>query len=111
MIVFPCVKSQLCIRHRAKVRFHFTQELNIIIRKFTPNVIAFDATEIAQELGAAVAQNVVILGALSAVPNFPLPEEELMKALKTTVKEKFIELNIKAFQKGQKKASDNIKES
>ncbi len=89
-------------------------ELNNVlenVKEFTSNLIAFDATKIAQELGAAVAQNVVILGALSTVPNFPIPEEELMKALKTTVKEKFIELNIKAFQEGQKKAIEIFKES
>jgi len=85
------------------------EEVLTEVKGYTEKVISFDATETAQKLGAAIAQNVVILGALSAVEGFPIPEEELMKSLKSTVKQKFVDLNVNAFIEGRKKAEELLK--
>lgn len=85
------------------------EEVLTEVNTYVSKVISFDATKIAKNLGAAIAQNVVILGALSAVEGFPIPEEELMKSLKSIVKQKFVDLNISAFIEGRKLAKELLK--
>ncbi|GAA0179685.1 indolepyruvate oxidoreductase subunit beta [Clostridium sediminicola] len=57
-----------------------------------------DAAKIAEELGNIRTMNVVLLGALIKAMN--LTEIDWEGVIKKTVKEKFIELNIKALKKG-----------
>ena len=85
------------------------EEVLTEVNAYADKVISFDATKIAQGLGAAIAQNVVVLGALSTVEGFPIPEEELMKSLKSIVKQKFVDLNISAFIEGRKIAKELLK--
>ncbi|MHA1227317.1 MAG: indolepyruvate ferredoxin oxidoreductase subunit beta [Candidatus Hodarchaeales archaeon] len=67
-------------------------------------IISLNATQIAQNLGASIVQNMVLLGALSAIPGFPLTKESLMEAMKKQLKEKFHDLNTKAFEAGISRA-------
>jgi indolepyruvate ferredoxin oxidoreductase beta subunit len=63
------------------------------------NVIAMDATALAEKAGTAVAMNVVMLGALSRY--IPLSEELIIQALSLVVPQKFLEANKKAFALGK----------
>ncbi|MDL2217410.1 indolepyruvate oxidoreductase subunit beta [Christensenellaceae bacterium OttesenSCG-928-M15] len=62
------------------------------------NVIALDATGIAQECGTFKAANVVLLGVVAQ--KLPFSYESWMKAIETNVKEKFIDMNKEAFKRG-----------
>ena len=55
-----------------------------------PNLVTLDATKLAIEAGKAVA----------AMKGFPLMKDDLLEALKAQVPEKFLELNVKAFELG-----------
>ncbi len=68
--------------------------------KVTDNVKTIDATSIAIEAGKAVAANAVMIGAVAAVPGFPLSKDILKKKLSENVPEKFLDLNLKAFELG-----------
>ena len=70
------------------------------IRKVTPNVKTIGATDLAIEAGKAVAANSVMIGAVAAVKGFPLSKELLLDELKKNVPQKFLDLNVKAFQLG-----------
>lgn len=72
------------------------------LRKFNAKIIQIDAEKLALEAGLSLAQNVVLLGALSQVKGFPLAEEELREALKERVPSKYLEQNLKAFKLGIK---------
>jgi len=61
-------------------------------------VIALDALKLAQEAGSDKAVNVVLIGVLAA--NTTIDKERWLNSVKETVPAKFIELNIKAFEKG-----------
>lgn len=65
------------------------------------------ATAIAEELGHRIVANMIMLGYLSSITNVVQPEP-LVKAIKTTVKPKFIELNLKAFHSGYEYATEKI---
>jgi len=58
-----------------------------------------DTAEVLKELGNAKALNIVMLGVLSQYLDFP--ESAWHNAIRSLVKEKFIDLNIAAFTKGR----------
>ena len=62
------------------------------------DIIPVDALSMAEEAGSAKAVNVVLLGVISKYLGIDTAHFE--KAIETTVKPKFIEINKKAYQKG-----------
>ena len=66
------------------------------------NVIAADALSIAREAGSEKAVNVALIGLMSHALGFD--RETLVKAIKMSVPEKFLELNMKAFELGEQVA-------
>jgi indolepyruvate ferredoxin oxidoreductase beta subunit len=82
-----------------------------IVKKFTDKVFIIDAFALAQEAGELRAQNVVLVGALFATPNFPLTVDSFKKALTIHFrkKEKVIAANMKAFELGYNKMKELMK--
>ncbi len=66
----------------------------------TKNIIRVNSNGIAEQVGNALASNVVLLGALSKIPGFPLTQEQLSTAIKNVVPESLVQVNLKAFQLG-----------
>ncbi len=64
------------------------------------NVVALEATNLARKAGNAIATNIVMLGALSRIPVFPVPREKLIEALKATINPRYHEMNLRAFELG-----------
>ena len=60
-----------------------------------------DGAGIAEKLGNLLVVNTVLLGALSALPEIPVKVESFQQAIAGRLKEKYISLNIKAFQLGR----------
>ena len=60
-----------------------------------------DGMGIAEKLGNMLVVNTVLLGALSALPEIPVKVESFQQAISGRLKEKFIGLNLKAFQLGR----------
>jgi|SRR5665647_850683 len=56
---------------------------------------------IAEKLGNMLVVNTVLLGALSALPEIPVKVESFQQAIAGKLKEKYISLNLKAFQLGR----------
>lgn len=74
--------------------------IELIEEKAETKVI--NAAEIAEELGSSKVMNVVLLGVL--IKSMNLEDIDWEKVIKDTVKEKFVELNIKALHAGM----DNV---
>jgi indolepyruvate ferredoxin oxidoreductase beta subunit len=72
-----------------------------MIRKKALKVHEIDAIDIATKLGNLLVVNTVLLGALSALPENPVKLESYKKAVATRLKEKYVDLNLKAFQLGR----------
>lgn len=71
-----------------------------IIEKISKNhdVTAIDALSLAKEAGTAKAANVVLIGNLAKYSE--IAKKEWIEAIKETVPPKFLDVNIKAFEKG-----------
>ena len=63
------------------------------------NVIALDALPLAEQAGSARAVNVVLIGVLSRL--MPFDESVWRKAIAETVPEKYLEVNLRAFELGR----------
>jgi indolepyruvate ferredoxin oxidoreductase beta subunit len=76
------------------------QELIAMLQtKATVNEV--DGMGIAQKLGNMLVVNTILLGALSALPVVPLKVESFQQAIAGKIKERFINLNLQAFQLGR----------
>jgi indolepyruvate ferredoxin oxidoreductase beta subunit len=64
-------------------------------------VYEVDGIGIAEKLGNLLVVNTILLGALSALPNIPVKEASFKKAIASRLKQKYIELNLKAFKLGR----------
>lgn len=73
-----------------------------IVKKKAFKVHEVDAIGIATKLGNPVVVNTVLLGALSAIPENPIKKETMERAMSLRLKEKYLEINLKAFQLGRK---------
>jgi indolepyruvate ferredoxin oxidoreductase beta subunit len=60
-----------------------------------------DGMGIAQKLGNMLVVNTILLGALSALPEVPIKVESFQQAIAGKIKERFINLNLQAFQLGR----------
>lgn len=63
------------------------------------DVVLVDIRTLAEQAGSVLTQNVVLLGAASAY--LPLSEDSLREAIRRTVPQKTIEVNLKAFDLGR----------
>jgi indolepyruvate ferredoxin oxidoreductase beta subunit len=72
-----------------------------IIKKMAHKVYEIDGISVAGELGNILVVNTVLLGALSTTPQNPVSKESLENAIAQRLKEKYIELNLKAFNIGR----------
>jgi indolepyruvate ferredoxin oxidoreductase, beta subunit len=77
-----------------------TEDLMALLRE-KAKVYEVDGVGIAQKLGNLLVVNTILLGALSALPEIPLKEESFQHAITGKIKERFINLNLQAFQLGR----------
>ncbi|MGZ4851313.1 MAG: indolepyruvate oxidoreductase subunit beta [Candidatus Bathyarchaeia archaeon] len=78
-----------------------TEELLQVLRS-KAKVHKVDGIGIAEKLGNLLVVNTILLGALSALPNVPVKQEAFQQAIADRIKEKYISLNLKAFELGRK---------
>ena len=64
-------------------------------------VFEVDGVGIAEKLGNLLVVNTILLGALSALPEIPVKIESFQQAIASRLKQKYINLNLKAFQLGR----------
>ena len=85
-----------------KTRDHYVSYDHILgaIRGTGAKVVEIDAPTLAHDAGSALAENVVMVGALAALPGFPVSREVMLEAVRHTVPEKAVALNEKAFMNG-----------
>jgi indolepyruvate ferredoxin oxidoreductase beta subunit len=77
-----------------------TEELMQILRA-KAKVHEVDGIGIAEKLRNLLVVNTILLGALSALPEVPVKVESFEQAIAGRIKEKYVPLNLKAFQLGR----------
>ena len=77
------------------------EKLLDMIRDRAHTVYEIDGIDIANRLGNTLVVNTILLGALSALPENPVKKEAFEEAIAVRLKEKFVNINLKAFQIGR----------
>jgi indolepyruvate ferredoxin oxidoreductase beta subunit len=77
------------------------EDLMAMIHKKAGKVHEVDGIAIASKLGNLLVVNTVLLGAVSALPEVPVKEDSFKQAIAGRLKEKYINLNLRAFQQGR----------
>ncbi len=72
------------------------EELKVKIK----NLLIINAQKIAKEAGSIISENMVLLGAAVATPNFPIEKDLVIQSMKENLPPKSIETNLKAFEMG-----------
>ncbi|MFC1532472.1 indolepyruvate oxidoreductase subunit beta [Thermodesulfobacteriota bacterium] len=85
-----------------KIKYPAIEEILKTLENICKQVIAFDATELAEEAGGAVFANMVLLGALSTIGLLDLPVDAYENALSVNVP-MFLDKNLRAFHLGRQK--------
>ena len=80
---------------------HYPQDLIQKIRERGVTITDVDALSLAEEAGSSKAVNVVLIGVLAK--RMHLPYEAWVKTIRETVPQKFVEMNLKAFDLGYQK--------
>lgn len=73
------------------------------MRLFTRHIIMIDASDMARSLGNVNVLNVVMLGALVASGRLPVKLETVRNCVRDSVSQRFVEVNLKAFDAGYRK--------
>lgn len=89
----PCISG-------SKVKPKTVEEL-VQILKVKANVHEIDGAGLAAKVGNMLVVNTILLGALSALPVVPVKAESFKQAIAGRLKEKYINVNLKAFQLGR----------
>jgi indolepyruvate ferredoxin oxidoreductase beta subunit len=76
------------------------KEIVAKIRRFTENVLIIETAKLAEKAGSILAQNIVLIGALTAMGKMPVKAESVMEALRELVPRKHLDVNAKAFKLG-----------
>ena len=86
---------------QAAVKPQKIEDLLNLIRQKALKVYEVDGGGIAHKLGNLLVVNTVLLGAVSAIPGVPIKEDSFKQAITNRLKEKYIQLNMHAFQQGR----------
>jgi indolepyruvate ferredoxin oxidoreductase beta subunit len=76
------------------------EKLFDFIRGQLKQLITLDAQALAEQAGARLATNIVMLGALAGSGVLPIPGEAFKETIRTKMKEKLVEVNLRAFDLG-----------
>jgi indolepyruvate ferredoxin oxidoreductase beta subunit len=78
-----------------------TEALISLIQERALKVYPVDGIALASKLGNLMVVNTILLGAVSALSNMPLKAESFQQAIAGRLKEKYVKLNLRAFELGR----------
>ena len=103
-LLHPVIETSTIVNKRSENLPYVTlEQISEQIRKVTEDIKFLDAQELAKEAGNPRTENTILLGVASATENFPIPREAIIKAIRKTVPERTIEVNLKAYELGYSK--------
>ena len=102
-ITHPPLETAPIVKNRQEKRIYITlEQVREQLGKVAGRIIALDAKNVAAQAGNPRTENIVLLGAASALSGFPILAEPLKESVKRVVPESAVEANLKAFSLGQK---------
>ncbi len=105
-IMHPPLETAPIVKNRQEKRVYVTLErVRARLGKVAGKVIAVDAEGVAAKAGNPRTENVVLLGAASALEGFPIGVEPLKESIGRVVPKAAVDANLRAFDLGRKAAT------
>ena len=101
--IMPSVTEteKVALDKEKKTKYLTVDDIVKKLEEITSRVILLDSLELAIQAGNARTENSVLIGATVACENFPIPAEEVRKAVLALVPPKTVDANSKAFDLGR----------
>ena len=106
-IQHPISETAVHIKDKA-VKYMSVEDVKDRLGQVTDKISAIDALGIANKAGNPLTENIVMLGALSTLEAFPVPEAALKDSVAANVPKKAVEVNLKAFDLGKEAAFEHL---
>jgi indolepyruvate ferredoxin oxidoreductase beta subunit len=86
---------------KGEINYPSLNDIEIELKRVTPNVLLVPAQEDARKLGVSRVMNMILIGALVGNSDLlPLTSEQIKKGMKANLPLKYHEVNVKAYEKG-----------
>lgn len=106
-IQHPTIETSAHMKDKV-AKYMSADDVKSRISQVTDKIAVIDALEIAKKAGNALTENIVMLGALSTLEVFPVPEDALKKSIAENVPKKAVDVNLKAFDLGKQAAHEML---
>jgi indolepyruvate ferredoxin oxidoreductase, beta subunit len=105
--IMPSVTEteKVALDKEKKTKYLTIEQIVERLEQVTKNVVLLDSLKLALQAGNARTENSVLVGATVACADFPIPAEEVRKAVLDLVPPKTVEANSKAFDLGKEAGS------
>ena len=89
-------------------RYMSVEDVKARLTEVTDKVAVIDALSIAKKAGNTLTENIVMLGAISTLEAFPVPEDAVRRSISENVPKKAVDVNLKAFDLGKEAAYGSL---
>jgi len=103
----PIVETSAHVKDKT-VKYMSAEDVKARMSQVTDKIALLDALGIANKAGNPLTENMVMLGALSTLEAFPIPEAALKESVAEHVPPKAVDVNLKAFDMGKKASYDTL---
>jgi len=104
-IQHPTIETKEHTKDKA-ARYMSVVDVKARLSQVTDKIATIDALEIAKKAGNPLTENIVMLGALSTLEAFPVPEDAIRRSITENVPRKAVDVNLKAFDLGKQAAHE-----
>ena len=106
-IQHPIAETSVHMKEK-QLKYMSADDVRARLGQVTDKISSIDALGLARSAGNALAENIVMLGALSTIEDFPVPEKDLRASVEANVPKKALEVNLKAFDLGKQAAYEHL---
>lgn len=103
----PIAETAVHVKDKV-ARYLSAKDVEERIAQVTDKISVVDALGLAKQAGNPLTENIVMLGTLSTLEEFPVPEQALKEAISAVVPKKAVEVNLKAFDLGKGAAYEHL---
>ena len=101
-VVYPVAVSM------GKAEYPSEETIDASLRKFTENIIKFDAMKFAKDAGSSRSMNMVMMGAVVGSSLTPITEESALKIIVSSFPGRYESMNKAAFKRGLEEVREHI---
>ncbi len=102
-IQHPIIETTAHMKDKT-AKYMSAEDVKSRILQVTDKVSVIDALSIAKQAGNVLTENIVMLGAISTLEEFPIPQDDLKRSVADNVPKKAVDVNLKAFDLGKEEA-------